>query len=187
MVQEHSFEHPQVSLGTKEQHLPDGLQIYFNFSRGAAVEVRDIRYSKSCWDWSWYTTWKGSMAIATPMYVVVYHSPENEIATFWELRHLLSLRCIPNTGRCFLEWGLTFRLWRENPSEENEGIDPPKKNGNHFKRNILSWKQPLELSDCCRYSASNLGLQENTAIWSLDSPALELPISKRWISLHYMS
>ena len=82
LVQEHPFEHPLVSLKTKEQHLPDGLQIYFNFfSRGAAVEVRDIRYSKSSWDWSWYTTWKGSMAIATPMYVVLYHSPENEMAT----------------------------------------------------------------------------------------------------------
>ena len=35
--------------------------------------------------------------------------------------------------------------------------------------------------------ASDLGLRENTAIWSLDCPALELPISKRWISLLYMS
>ena len=38
------------------------------------------------------TSWKGSMAIRHLPLVLVYHGPL-EIATFWELRHLLSLGC----------------------------------------------------------------------------------------------
>ena len=38
------------------------------------------------------TSWKGSMAIRHLLLVLVYHGPL-EIATFWELRHLLSLGC----------------------------------------------------------------------------------------------
>ena len=45
--------------------------------------------------WSMYTTWKGSMAIATPMNVLVYHGPENKASHILGVanRHLLSLRC----------------------------------------------------------------------------------------------